>query len=52
MMRFARLAAVALAAAAFAVPAVAHAGAATFAGQPVTVSFDDLRVTADSIVCP
>jgi hypothetical protein len=27
-------------------------GAATFAGQPVTVSFDDFRVAADSIVCP
>ena len=27
-------------------------GAATFAGQPVAVSFDNFRVTADAIVCP
>ncbi len=27
-------------------------GAATFAGQPVAVSFDNFRVAADAIVCP
>jgi hypothetical protein len=27
-------------------------GAATFAGQPVTVAFDDLHVFADGIVSP
>jgi hypothetical protein len=27
-------------------------GAASFAGQPVTVSFDNFHVFADRIVCP
>ncbi len=27
-------------------------GAGTFAGQPVTVSFDNFRVAADAIICP